>query len=196
MVRSVRTALTWSAVAAALALAACGSSDRQTPSLDLPLTAPTGADQILTDFIEVCSLSMVDQPGAIGALNERGWQAPSAGDLQQMAAFGGYASEFENGEQLQIFPIEFPHVEGKTCLVSSTYFESVPDFSPLTRIPGLLGDITSYGDDGDSGQIGRFSGIGPDGYPLTIQVLNNDDLFYNLSMTVTRPAKPSKSNQE
>lgn len=196
MTRSVRTALTWSAVFAALALTACGSSDRQTPTLDLPLTAPTGADQILTDFIEVCSLSMIDQPAAIRALSQRGWQAPSAGDIQQMAAFGGYASEFENGEQLQIFPIDFPHVEGKTCLISSTNFEAAPDFAPLTRISGLLGEITAYGDGSETGRMGRFSGIGPDGYPLTIQVLNNDDLFFNLSMTVTRPVKPSKSNQE
>jgi hypothetical protein len=196
MTHSVRTLLKLGAVSAALVLSACGSSDRQTPSLDLPFTAPAGASKVLTDFIEVCSLSMIDRSAAISALDARGWQAPSAGDIQQMAAFGGYASESENGEQLQIISIDFPHVDGVTCLISSTYLDETPDFSPVGEIPGMLGEITSYGDGSDEGQLGRFSGIGPDGYPLTIQVLSNNDLFYNLSMTTTRPVKPSDSNQE
>ena len=177
-------------------LAACGSSDRQTPSLDLPLSAPAGTATIVADFIEVCSLSLVDQAAAIAALNERGWQAPSADNMLQMAAFGGYASERENGEQMQISSIDFPHVEGVTCQLTSTFVDETPDVSPVARIPGLIGDFKTYGDGSDTGRIGRFSGIGPDGRPVILQTLSTGDIFFNLSMTTTRPVKPSESNQE
>lgn len=197
MTHTVRTLLKLGAVSAALMLAACGSPDRQSPSLDLPLTAPSGASGIVADFIEVCSLSMIDQPAAIRALSERGWQAPSPENMQQMAALGGgFASEGENGEQMQIFSIDYPHVEGVSCQLTSTFVEATPDFSPVAQIPGLLGDFTTYGDGREQGQLGRFSGIGPDGRPVILQVLSTGDIFFNLSMTTTRPVTPSDPNQE
>ena len=73
MTHFARTALRLGAALAALALTACGASDRQSPSLDLPLSAPNGASGMVADFIEVCSLSMIDRAAAITALSERGW---------------------------------------------------------------------------------------------------------------------------
>ena len=196
MTHLAQTALKLGAAFAALALTACGSSDRQSPSLDLPLSAPQGVSGVMADFIEVCSLSMTDRTAAISALSERGWQAPSSGDVQQMAAFGGYMSESETGEQLQIYTVDFPHVEGVSCQLTSTYFEEMPNFSALAEIPGLLGDFKSFSNSGDESQLGRFSGIAPNGYPLTVQLITNSDFFYTLIMTTTRPVRPSESNQE
>ncbi len=196
MTHTVRTLLKLGAVSAALMLAACGSPDRQTPSLDLPLTAPASASGIVADFIEVCSLSMIDQPAAIAALSERGWQPPGADSMQQIAAFGGFASEGENGEQMQIFSIDYPHVEGVSCQLTSTFIETIPDFSPMADIPGLIGGFKTYGEGLEQGQLGQFSGIGPNGYPVTVQVLSTGDIFFNLFMTTTRPVKPSDPNQE
>ena len=113
-----------------------------------------------------------------------------------MAAFGGYMSESETGEQLQIYTVEFPHVEGVSCQLTSTSVDQQPDFSSLANIPGMLGEFTSYGDGIDESQLGRFSGIAPDGYPLTIQLISNADFFFTLIMTTTRPVRPSESNQE
>ena len=61
-------------------LAACSASDRQTPTLELPLVAPDGAKGIVADFIEVCSVAMNDRQGAISLLSERNYVVPDAAD--------------------------------------------------------------------------------------------------------------------
>ena len=181
---------------AVFALGACGASDRQTPTLELPLVAPDGAQGIVADFIEVCSVAMSDQQGAIALLSERDYVVPDASDLVQMAAMGGHMSEDADGNTIQIIPIDFPHVNGVTCNVYGIPLEEMPDVSAVERIAGLQGTMSAMGFGEDRSKLGRFSGIGPDGYPIAVQVMTSDDSFFNLSMTTTRPVDPADTTQE
>lgn len=197
MPSAARNPILASAAAAALMLTACGSSDRQTPTLDLPLEAPAGASNVVADFVELCSLVMIDQSAAITAISQRDrWKAPSGSILDEAVAFGGFVSEGENGESFQIFSLDFPHVEGVSCQIVGSLPDQHPDLSALADLPGMLGAYQTVGTGDDVSQIGRFSGIGPDGYPVTLQVVSNPNLFFTLAMTSTRPVKPSASNPE
>ncbi|MEO1189890.1 MAG: hypothetical protein AAFW60_12545, partial [Pseudomonadota bacterium] len=143
---AARTSVLANAVATALLLTACGSSDRQTPTLDLPLSAPEGTSGVVADFIEICSLAMIDRTAAMTAISGRdAWTAPRGSDLDEAAAFGGFVSEGENGESFQIFQLEFPHVEGVSCQIVGSLPAEDPDVSVITEIPGLQGEVRTVG---------------------------------------------------
>ncbi len=193
---SIRSFAFAGAALTGLALTACGSSDRQTPTLDLPLTAPDGTDGVLADFIDICSLSLVDQPAAIEQLSEREWSVPGGSSMEQVAAFGGHFSENAEGYTIQFVPVDYPHLKGTNCFVVGMPEGELPDLSPLQDIDGLQGTLQSSGFGGDDNQLGRFSGIAPSGYPVTIQAIKTNNRFINLIMTTTRPVKPTDTTQE
>jgi len=195
----VRSSGLFAASLSALFLSACsGAGDRQSPTLELPFVAPEGAPTIVTDFIDVCSLSMSDQPAAIKLLSDRGWSSADLDSMAEVAAFGGYMAENEAGQTLQIIPVDFPHLQGRTCMLVglAEIDEALPDFSSLDQIDGLMGGLQSAGLPNRRGSVGRYSGIAPSGHPITIQVITNDDTFFNANITLMRPVRPTATNSE
>ena len=183
------------AAIAALAVSACGASDRQAPTIDLPLTAPEGTNRIVKDFLEICSLSVNDIDTAIEALDRSFWLVDQSAN-QTVEMMGGHQSESIRSASFQIIPIDFPHADGVTCQVLNPDAETMPDFAELSNLEGFQGAIEEFGIGPSASRIGRFSAIAPDGYPVTVQLFVRGERFYNLSMTTMRPRQPSESNQE
>lgn len=176
-------------VVAVLMLAACnaGSGD---PGLALPLTAPEGADPIVKDFIEVCSLALKEGTDAGGEAMKRGW----APEVDQMAlALSGTAilrKDTPDGMlNLQIYDINFPHLHSRSCMVMRLNGAAKIDTSAIAKIPGVRGDrMTAPAGVASTGARGLWSFISG-GEVVTLTTIETDN-YVQFTMGTSRRLTP------
>ena len=179
----------------ALGFAACGGEQDNEVRVALPLSAPDGAHELVADFVDICSLSLVDRGEAMQLADDRGWasEVPQA-DL--MAQFTGMAmySDPNSGAQLQITPIAYPHLDIKLCMVNlfdHDFDEDDLNLSVIHEIDGLQGGFFPM--PGDADGVGRWSFIGPNGEPVILQAMRPTASFVQLHMSTDKRLYPNKS---
>ena len=103
----------------AFLLVGCSGESRDEVRFDLPLKAPEGGHSLVADFVDICSLSLVDQSSAKKLAVERGWNSEVA-DMDLMAQFAGMAvyTDEKTGANLQMMPVVYPHLDIKICMIN------------------------------------------------------------------------------
>ncbi len=187
----------------ALSLAACGSSGdgARKPTVEMPLAAPEGAKPIIADFVEICSASLYDREQFLKAVQSKpdwklqGMDELSPAEIAMMSEVEFYAAEREDQRAaLRVEAISFPHLEGAFC--SLNIFDDpdlkAADLSLLGEIPGFIGDQKTFSARGETLFTGRWSAIGPNGFPVTLQAqIVPPNNFAFATMATSRPSTPS-----
>ncbi|WP_084399486.1 hypothetical protein [Henriciella aquimarina] len=180
-------------------LPACGAkAGGLEPTISGEVTAPDGAGSVLTEFVKVCAPVVVDdaQPGEVLAAN--GWEMPSTSEVENMARAGTMAAEKADlFLSAQVTPIDFPHLQGVTCMVNVLDKATVSDvdLSGLEGVNGFIGDTESYGDAGP--ELGRWSGVAADGQVITIYAMKvSDGRYLTLSMNKSKPVQPAPNDAQ
>ncbi|MEQ9317091.1 MAG: hypothetical protein RLN72_14650 [Henriciella sp.] len=185
------------ASAAVFTLSACGGSSGLTPTLGASAPEVEQDGSLVNEFIAICGDIVINGTAPASAIEGFDWERPVATDMEQMAAMGGYAADKSDGAaNLQVIPLDFPHLKGINCMVSALDPMTVDmaALDPLETLDGFLGEVEWVGSGSDRTELGRFSAIAEDGAVVTINVIRFEDgRFMTLSMTRSKPVAASGS---
>lgn len=178
----------------ALTITACGGvSGNGEKRVALPLEAPEGAHRLVADFVDICSLYLVDRDQSMQLAKSRGWSNDdTGGDMAAMFTGMAVFMDEQSDANLQMMPSVFPHLEAKTCMLFTSSFDdkaSEIDLSAIHSVEGLQGGFMPLPGAGAKG-IGRWSFIGPNGEPVTIQAMRPTDSLTQIHMTTTNRLYP------
>ena len=180
---------------AVLSLAACDTQEARVP---LPLSAPDGAHQMVTDFVDICSLYLVDRKASAALARARGWSDEMTSS--DMAAQLTGVSMFEKEDpdaMLQFIPAVYPHLESRMCMVMLPFADEVDgdmDLSAIHQIDGLQGGFMPM-PGGDAHGVGRWSFVAENGQTVLVNAMRPTSTFVQLNMSTHKDLKPTDSDK-
>jgi hypothetical protein len=177
-------------IVAAVLLVSCSGAE---PRLSLPLEAPDGADPLVRDFIEICSLAMAKGLGAAGEASKRGW-ALLPGSVE-LAAGGAVVMEKQaDRSHIQINEIVYPHQHTRICMVMRID-DGLPDPSVVGKVAGLQGDFDTDTVAGGTASRGLWSFVGPDGNVVTLNTMATPQHLLQMQMATSKRLTPKAGEQ-
>ncbi|MGB3625915.1 MAG: hypothetical protein WA989_08800 [Henriciella sp.] len=184
--------------AALLALGACGGAESGLdPTLGESLPEVEQDGSMVKEFIAICGDIVIDEMAPASALEGFDWEQPVGATMAQMAAIGGFAAEkSEAALSLQVMPVDFPHLQGVNCTISTMDPMTVDmaSLDPFESLEGFDGGVRMVGAGRDRTELGRYSGVARDGAVVTINAMRFEDgRFMTLSMSKSKPVDPAGS---
>lgn len=178
----------------ALMISACSESASNEPRVELPLKAPDQAHNLVVDFIEVCSLSLIKPKEGVELAESRGWVSETAGsDIMMNIAGVAVLSDETSGATLQIIPAVYPHLDTKMCMILLPYaddFEEDLKLDIIHQTAGLQGGFIPVPGGDDKG-IGRWSFIASNGQTVVVNAMRPTSSIVQMNMSTHKHLNPN-----